>query len=133
MKKTFLTILVCLLPSLAEAAECRPGQINGRWALYSSISGAWEECEITVRQSRNVSGRCRQFHFDWFSISGQLTLSRSCRLIGFIREPPSSGSFDETVIGTLQGDGQSGAGNLIDRPGNILNNVGAHFSLIRRP
>ena len=125
------TMMLLALGGVASAAQCKPGQVNGRWAAYASLNGFWEECLFVVR-SGDLSGQCRQTYYPWFKVAGTLKVSRSCRLSGSIWET-GSGSFNELIFGTLQSNGLGGAGVMTDLPGSPINSAGAHFSLVRRP
>jgi hypothetical protein len=108
----------------AAAEQCMPKMIDGRWALYSSILDISSECSILVRRKRDFSGRCTVTEpagTTNVAVVGILRVSRACTLKG---EFLNGG----TIIGTLQEDGQAGAGILENNQGQ-----GIHFSLIRRP
>ena len=125
-----LAVFVCASPT-AGATQCSPEQINGRWAAYSSNSDAWTECLITVsRHVGRISGRCRQWTAPWYQVAGYITVSRSCSIDGNLGQ--FGGSFSR-VRGTLQADGQAGAGLFLDLPGQPVSQPGLHFSIVKRP
>jgi hypothetical protein len=110
----------------ALAAQCNVSDINGRWSMYiAGDDGFWTECRFVVRANRNASGRCRSLGIPWTSLTTTLTVSRSCAIGGQ--------GFLSNVIGTLQGEGQAGAGIVFLAPGTPFNSGGFNFSLVRRP
>jgi hypothetical protein len=123
--------VACFIATQSEAqAACQPSQINGRWALYGGHL-VWFECRFAVRGNRNLSGQCRLGgdpleSEDWEPVSGILTVSRACAV---------RGQFDGgVVIGTMQGNGQSIAGLLIETgPGQLIDRPGFAISAVRRP
>ena len=91
-----------------EAVQCRPNQLNGRWALYVLRTSAGAECFIQVQRGR-FTGTCVLAGFE-SDTSGTLRLTRSCDLSGRFGGPEGG-----VVDGTLQPDDQSGAALLNNR------------------
>ena len=91
-----------------DSAQCRPSQINGRWAIYVLPESVRSECFIHVRRGR-FTGTCMIAGFEG-GTSGTLKLTRSCDLSGRFGGP-EGGILD----GTLHPDGQSGAALLNNR------------------
>jgi hypothetical protein len=85
------------------ATQCRPSQLNGRWAMYLQVGDAGAECFIDVSRG-SFSGPCEFTGFE-SSTGGTLRLARNCRFSGRFR-----GSDGTTIDGTLQPNGQAGAG-----------------------
>jgi hypothetical protein len=111
-------------------AACNASQINGRWVAYSGFGG-WLECEWTVRNNRNYTGRCRfggdpVESMNWVPVRGTMTVNRTCAVNG----RDLSG---EVIRGTMQANGQLIAGLLIDPgPGPIINRPALSFTAVKR-
>ena len=121
-----LAAVLLSLSGAAAAAQCTANQVNGRWVLYGSNSGAWSECRLVATDGA-LTGRCRGTAREPFRLTGSLRLTRACALSGTIEGP----DFSQALFGTLQADGEAGAG--IIRFGDPDLNLGILFSLVRRP